>query len=73
MKTATERRDMCLTEKIFLHNDTEAKFEAIPLTWKLGGREITGIPAKMKRKYTREIVDANLTRHTYTGHCGPAD
>ncbi|MBQ2727330.1 MAG: alpha-galactosidase [Clostridia bacterium] len=70
MKTAVKRADMCLMEKIFLHSDTDAKFEAIPLTWKLGGREMTGIPAKMKRKYTREIVDANLTRHTYTGHCG---
>ncbi|MBQ8368795.1 MAG: hypothetical protein IJY35_02310, partial [Clostridia bacterium] len=70
MKTATKRADMCLMGKIFTHTDTDAKFESIPLTWKLDGREMKGIPAKMQRKYTREIFDANLTRHTYTGHCG---
>lgn len=71
MNTRTTKSDMLLTEKLFLHPAMapETAFDAIPLTWKLNGKEIRGIPAMFERSYKREIVDANITRYIYTGKC----
>ncbi|MBQ4354384.1 MAG: alpha-galactosidase [Clostridia bacterium] len=72
MNTRTTKADMLLTEKLFLHPalEPETAFDRIPLTWTFGGEVMHGIPAKFRRSYTREIVDANITRYTYTGVCG---
>lgn len=71
MNTRTTKADMLLTKKLFLHpaNTPETAFDTIPLTWKLGGEEMHGIPAKFRRSRKREVVDANITRYTYTGVC----
>ena len=71
MNTRTTKSDMLLTEKLFLHPAMapETAFDAIPLTWKLNGKELRGIPAMFERSYKREIVDANITRYIYTGKC----
>ena len=70
MNQKTTKADMKLLEKGFVHpsNHTEVMYD-IPLTFKLGEKTVHGIPDTMKRSYTREIVDANITRYTYTGIC----
>ena len=70
MNQKTTKADMKLLEKGFVHpsNHTEVMYD-IPLTFKLGEKTVHGIPDMMKRSYTREIVDANITRYTYTGVC----
>ncbi len=60
-----------MLEKAFTHpsNDPDAIYDTIPLTFKLGGKSIKGIPVGFKRSYVREIVDANITRYEYKGIC----
>ena len=44
-------------------------FEKLPLTWKLDGRPMQGIPAHWERTVKQENLDANRFRTAYTGKC----
>ena len=71
MNEKTTKTDMRLMEKIFIHpsDSPEAIYSSIPLTFKLNGKEIKGIPETFNRSFEREITDANITRYVYTGVC----
>lgn len=45
-------------------------YDRIPLSFKVGEKSYRGLPASFDRSYTRERVDANITRYTYIGKCG---
>ncbi len=68
MNQKTERADMELMPKLFVHN-TGAIYDKIPLKFKIDGNEFHGIPSHFERSFRRERVDANITRYTYTGTC----
>lgn len=66
MNRRTTREDMRLTERMFVPKEV---FENVPLSFKLDGNEIHGIPSSFKRTYTRERIDASIYRSVYTGVC----
>ena len=43
--------------------------ETIPLTFKLNGNPVSGIPAGFHPVMRRELLDANISRTTITGRC----
>ncbi len=71
MNTKTASADMNLLQKAFIHpsNDPDTMFDSIPISFKINGNTKIGIPDCFKRSYTREIVDANITRYEYKGIC----
>ena len=69
MKSRTTKADMKLIEKGFVYTSDKKDMYNIPLTFKLGEKQICGIPDTMKRSCTREIIDANIVRYTYVGVC----
>ena len=70
MNQKTTRADMNLMNKLFIQDaNAGVMYDRVPLKFKVNGKEMQGIPAQFKRSYTRERVDANIIRYTYSGTC----
>ena len=66
MNVKTTKADMTLLERALTN---PADTAALPLKFKVNGKEISGIPASFNPVKKREIIDANITRYSYTGVC----
>jgi len=64
---AVRAEDMALIPKIFSFTTPEA----LPISFRLDGEQIHGLPADFSPRFRREFLDANMTRTTITGRkCG---
>ncbi len=70
MNQKTTRADMSLMDKLFIQDaNADMMYDRVPLSFKVGEKEFHGIPANFKRTCTRERIDTNILRYTYTGTC----
>lgn len=70
MNQKTTRADMNLMNKLFIQDaNADIMYDRVPLKFKVNGKEFQGIPAQFKRSYSRERIDTNIIRYTYSGTC----
>ena len=63
MNQKTTRADMNLMNRLFIQDaNADVMYDRVPLSFKVNGKEIHGIPAQFKRSYSRERIDTGQSR-----------